>query len=154
MAIKFKQARGKGWRTLTIENGLALAPYYGWSDREYIVDLDYGPVGGAPAFLGQVTCYAFVCLTYYLYDLPLFSLHDGVYYYRAAVVPAPQAQPGSPRRLTARGLGWHWVLCSSPGVNSTPVSSPSQACPGSAAMVSNEWLYQHLHLPIMICNFF
>jgi len=53
LAIKFKQARGKGWRTLTIENGLALAPYYGWSDREYIVDLDYGPVGGAPAFLGQ-----------------------------------------------------------------------------------------------------
>ena len=54
LAIKFKQARGKGWRTLTIENGLAEAPFYGWGDRVYIVDLDYGPVGGAPAFLGQV----------------------------------------------------------------------------------------------------
>jgi len=53
LAIKFKQARGKGWRTLTIENGLAEAPFYGWGDRVYIVDLDYGPVGGAPAFLGQ-----------------------------------------------------------------------------------------------------
>jgi len=33
LAIKFKQTRGKGWRTLTIENGLAAAPYYGWGDQ-------------------------------------------------------------------------------------------------------------------------
>ena len=92
MAIKFKQSRGKGWRTLTIENGLAEAPYYGWGEREYIVDLDYGPVGGAPAFLGQVTCSAYVCLSLDFNDPPVFSLHDGAYYVfnpycRAVVVP-------------------------------------------------------------------
>jgi len=48
-AIKFKKVRGKGWRTLKIENGQVEAPYYGWGERVYIVDLDYGPVGGGSA---------------------------------------------------------------------------------------------------------
>jgi len=46
LAIKFKKVRGKGWRTLKIEKGQVEAPYYGWGERVYIVDLDYGPVGG------------------------------------------------------------------------------------------------------------